>query len=114
MSSLAIKPPNKRGTLYGKNRPVTDYKQGDTVYYTNLNGKVSYGKILGFRKELTDYCCCKSPGEKSTVSSPDILKEYSNFLSFMVQGLMGEAHEVFLSDVVFSFSRSTKLLSEKY
>jgi hypothetical protein len=69
---------------YEKDRPVEDYKKGDTLYYKNLNKKISYGKIAGFREELTDY------GKSS---------------SFMVEKLTGEVNEVFPRDVVCSYSR---------
>ena len=71
---------------YEKDRPVESYKQGDTLYYKNLNKKISYGKIIGFREELTDY------GKSS---------------SLMVEGLTGEVCEVFINDIVFSFSRGS-------
>lgn len=98
MPSLATKIPSKTGTFYGKDRPVESYKQGDILYYKNLNRKTSCGKIVGFRKELTDY------NGKECRSIPNMKKEY-NWLSFMVEGLTGEVNEVFLDDVVFSFSR---------
>jgi hypothetical protein len=83
MSTLSIESLNKRGTFYGKERSFENYKQGDTVYYMNLHGKIAYGKIIGFRRELADN---------------------DNFLSFIViEGIFGETDEVFTTDVVFSF-----------
>jgi hypothetical protein len=87
MSSLLTKIPSKTGTFYGKDRLVESYKQGDILYHKNLNRKTSCGKIVGFRKELTDY---------------------DRFISsFMVESLTGEMNEVFLDDVVFSFSKES-------
>ncbi len=63
---------------YEKDRPVESYKQGDTLYYKNLNKKISYGKIIGFRKELTDY------NNKSCRCISNIKRE-DNSLSFIVQ-----------------------------
>jgi len=104
MSLQLIEMPNKTGTLYGKDRPAESYKLGDTLYFKNLNGRTSYGKLFGFRRELIDYNYCRSCKRISDMKNED------SCLSFMVKGLTGEVNEVFLNDVVFSFSRKEKVV----